>query len=229
VRSDWDRTTGADLVGGTIETLVAGRDSVATIAERVATVVFGGGVVIFPTDTVYGLGCDPMRADSVARVYALKVRDAGKPLTLHVATVAEALEYAGGDRFAAFAIRRLLPGPVTLIVRRPSFIDERVTAGLGTMGLRVPDLDLCSAILERSGPLAATSANRSGSAAFTGESEATGLPAADLMVDAGPTRYLRESTVVDISAGTARLVRQGAMTLTMLEQTLGRIARPLSP
>jgi L-threonylcarbamoyladenylate synthase len=190
--------------------------------------VLGGGLVVFPTDTVYGLGCDPMRSDAIARIYALKARDASKGLTLHVASVAEALEYAGGDLLAVLAIRRLFPGPVTLIVRRPSFIDERMTAGLGTMGLRVPDLPLCSTILERCGPLAATSANPSGSSAFTGEGDRAALPAADLMVDAGPTRYRRESTVVDISAGSPRVIREGAMAITMLEQTLGRIARPHS-
>jgi L-threonylcarbamoyladenylate synthase len=192
----------------------------------VAGVIFEGGVVIFPTDTVYGIGCDPMRPDAIARVYALKVRDAGKPLTLHVGSVAEALEYAGDDRLAALAIKRLFPGPVTLIVRRPSFIDQRMTAGLGTMGLRVPDHRLCSSILNRCGPLAATSANLSGSPAFTGEGERTGLPAADLLIDDGPTTQRAESTVVDISAGVPRVVREGAVTVTMLEQTLGRIARP---
>ena len=80
------------------------------------------------------------------------------------------------------------------------------------MGLRVPDHALCSAILERCGPFAGTSANSSGSPAFTGEGDRTGLPAADAMVDDGPTRYRCESTIVDLSAGEPRVVREGAST-----------------
>jgi L-threonylcarbamoyladenylate synthase len=183
---------------------------------------------VFPTDTVYGIGCDPMQPDSIARVYALKGRDEGKPLSLHVATVAEALEYAGDDPLATLAIRSFLPGPVTLIVRRPPFVNRRMTAGLGTMGLRVPDHPLCSAILERCGPFAGTSANSSGSPAFTGEGDRVGLPAADAMVDDGPTRYRQESTIVDLSAGEPRVVREGVVSVATLERVLGPIGRPAS-
>ena len=195
------------------------------MTERVAEVVFAGGTVIFPTDTVYGIGCDPMQPRALARIYELKGREAGKPLSLHVASVEEALEYAGDDPMVASAIRHLMPGPVTLIVRRPAFIDEQMTSGLGTMGLRVPDDAVCAAILERSGPLAATSANYSGERAFSGAAGRDRLPAADLLVDAGPTPRGRESTVIDLTAGRPRLIREGAISLEMLEQTLGRIDR----
>ena len=195
------------------------------MTKRVAEVVFAGGTVIFPTDTVYGIGCDPMQPRALARIYELKGREAGKPLSLHVASVAEALEYAGDDPLVAIAIRRLMPGPVTLIVRRPAFIDEHMTSGLGTMGLRVPDDAVCSAILGRSGPLAATSANYSGERAFSGAAGRDRLPNADLLVDAGPTPRGLESTVVDLTAGRPVLIREGAISLAMLEQTLGRIDR----
>ncbi len=175
---------------------------------------------------MYGIGCDPARHDAIARIYALKGRDASKALTLHVASVAEALEYVEGDLLAGVAIRRLMPGPITLIVRRPGFVDRFMTSGLGTMGLRVPDHALCSAILERCGPFAGTSANSSGSPAFTGEGDRTGLPAADAMVDDGPTRYRCESTIVDLSAGEPRVVREGAVPVTTLERVLGPMGRP---
>jgi L-threonylcarbamoyladenylate synthase len=196
------------------------------LVDKVASVVYAGGTVIFPTDTVYGIGCDPARHEAIARIYLLKGRDASKALTLHLATVAEALEYTEGDRLAGLAIRRLLPGPVTLIVRRPRFVDRFMTSGLGTMGLRVPDHPVCSAILERCGPFAGTSANSSGSPAFTGEGDRTGLPTADAMVDDGPTRYRCESTILDLSAGEPRVVREGAVPVTTLERVLGPIGRP---
>ncbi len=222
-----DNGFGSKSLGrATIDILTAARGDLQRLVDRVASIVFSGGTVIFPTDTVYGIGCDPVRDDAIGRIYALKERDASKPLTLHLATVAEALEYADGDRLAALAIRRLLPGPVTLIVRRPPYVSRRMTAGLGTMGLRVPDHALCAAILERCGPFAGTSANSSGSPAFTGEGDRSELPAADAMVDDGPTRYRQESTIVDVSAGEPRVVREGVVSVTTLERVLGPIGRP---
>jgi L-threonylcarbamoyladenylate synthase len=181
---------------------------------------------VFPTDTVYGIGCDPMRPASIERIYDLKGRDRTKALSLHVASVAEALEYAGEDPLARLAIEELLPGPVTLIVRRPSFIDETMTAGLPTMGLRVPGHPLCSEVLERCGPLAGTSANRSGFPAFTGEGDPAVLPPADALIDDGPTTYRAESTIVDVSAGEPRLVREGVVAVATLERVLGPLGRP---
>src|SRR5581483_4223170 len=116
-------------------------------------VIFSGGTVIFPTDTVYGIGCDPYNSSAIAKIYASKERPAGKPLSLHLATVNEFLEYLrDAPASVTNAVRRLLPGPVTIIVRRPAFIHEDVTAGLSTLGFRVPDNDLCRHILDRCGP-----------------------------------------------------------------------------
>jgi L-threonylcarbamoyladenylate synthase len=178
---------------------------------------------------VYGLGCDPMRRDAISRIYALKGRAAHKPLSLHLASVGEAVEYAGDEPAVVSAFRRLLPGPVTLIVRRPAFIDEQMTSGFTTMGLRVPDHPLCSAILDRVGPVAGTSANLSGDPDFCGLGGEDRLPPSDLMIDAGPTPLCAPSTIVDLSAGRPRLVREGAMTLAMLEAVLGHIERPYHP
>ena len=198
----------------------AARESVEHVVEEVAAVIFGGGTVIFPTDTVYGIGCDPMRSQSVERIYALKERAREKPLSLHLASAAEVLEYAPDDaRLRAFA-RRFLPGPVTLVIKRPRWIDERVSGGLPSIGMRVPDHALCLALLERCGPLAATSANHSGAAAFIGEGVADALPEADLFVDAGPTPLRAESTVIDLTGENVRLIREGAVPAAAIEQQI---------
>lgn len=197
------------------------------IAERVAEIVAGGGTVIFPTDTVYGIGADPVQPDAVARVFAAKRRPADKPLSLHLASVDEALEYVDDPATAAL-VRRLLPGPVTLIVRRPEFVGEFVTAGLETVGLRVPDHPLLRAILERSGPLAGTSANVSTQPAYTGDGNFAMLPETDLFVDAGPTPRRGESTIIDISGGQPKLVREGVVSVNDLEAIVGPIGRPYS-
>jgi len=197
----------------------------STIADGVAAVVERGGTVIFPTDTVYGIGCDPMQPQAVDAIFALKGRSRTKPLSLHIATVAELLEYTAGNVLAERACESFLPGPLTLVVRRPSFVDARVTAGLETLGLRVPRHDVCRAILERSGPLAATSANISGEPAFTGAGFAVDLPSADLRVDDGPTPLRAESTVIDVSGKAPRLLRMGAIAVTLLEDALGPLER----
>lgn len=198
----------------------------SAIADAVATVVGRGGVVIFPTDTVYGIGCDPVRAESVERIYALKSRPRSKPLALHFASVVEMLEYAPENALAAALAEAFLPGPLTVIVKRPSYVGAFVTAGLPSVGLRVPKHALCQAILERSGPLAATSANVSGEPAFVGKGFARDLPAADLRVDDGPTPLGVESTVVDVSEDETRVVREGAISVGMLERIVGRVVRP---
>jgi L-threonylcarbamoyladenylate synthase len=202
------------------------RSRPGAIADSVAAVVQRGGSVIFPTDTVYGIGCDPLQPDAVDKIFALKGRPRTKPLSLHIATVAELLEYASGNALAARAAEAFLPGSLTLIVRRPSFVDARVTAGSDTLGLRVPKHDVCRAILERCGPLAGTSANLSGEPAFTGIGSALDLPAADVRVDDGPTALRAESTIVDVSGERPRLVRAGAIALSLLEEALGPIERP---
>ncbi|MBD5634261.1 MAG: threonylcarbamoyl-AMP synthase [Candidatus Eremiobacteraeota bacterium] len=196
-----------------------------TVADAVASTVQRGGLVIFPTDTVYGIGCDPARSGSVARIFASKRRALHKPLTLHIGSVEELLEYAPGNALAETLARTFLPGPLTIVVERPSYVGSFVTSGLGTIGLRVPRHALCQAILERTGPLAATSANVSGEPAFIGNGQQSSLPLADLQIDDGPTPLGVESTVIDVSGEYARLVREGAIGRTMLERIVGTIGR----
>jgi L-threonylcarbamoyladenylate synthase len=204
----------------------ARKESHARVIEEAASVVQHGGTVIFPTDTVYGIGCDPYDSSAIARIYGAKVRPPSKPLTLHLATVAEFLEYAHDDHDALAAGRRLFPGPLTIIIPKPAFIDQDVTAGLPTLGFRVPDDPLCSAILERCGPLAATSANLSGAQAYYGAGDWNTLPPADLLVENGPTRYRRESTIIDMTGLQPVVLREGVVSLERLTELLGPVIRP---
>jgi L-threonylcarbamoyladenylate synthase len=183
------------------------------VVEACTREIFAGGTIVFPHDTGYCLGCDPYRSQAVDRVYTAKARPDHKPLTLLVATPSELLEYAPDNPLAILASKRLLPGPVTLIVRRPSFVSSEVTAGHMTVGLRVPDEPLARAILERAGPLAVASVER------------TAETAADLAIENGPTRYDRESTIVDLTGRRARLVREGAVSYEQLAERLGPIER----
>lgn len=206
--------------------LDARQEALSVVVDEVASVIFGGGTVIFPTDTVYGIGCDPCRLEAINTVYDAKKRPAHKPLSLHLATVAEFLEYVPQNTMATLAARRLMPGPVTIVVRRPPFISEEVSAGLATVGFRVPDHRLCSAILERVGPLAATSANTSGERPYYGAGDVNTLPPADLLVENGPTPHSAESSVIDLSGSVPRLLREGVVSLQTLIARLGPVIKP---
>jgi L-threonylcarbamoyladenylate synthase len=197
------------------------------IAQRTALAVRAGGVAIFPTDTVYGIGCDAASEAAVERIFAAKRRPLYKPLSLHFAEVEELLAYATRTPLLERAARAFLPGPLTLIVARPASLGSFVTRGLETVGLRVPKHALCSAILRATGPLAATSANLSGNPAYTGTGLVAGLPDADVVVLDGPTQLRAESTVIDVTGPRPRLVREGAITLAMLGEILGTIEVPV--
>ncbi|HEY1977214.1 MAG TPA: L-threonylcarbamoyladenylate synthase [Candidatus Baltobacteraceae bacterium] len=196
------------------------------MVEEVANVVFAGGTIIFPTDTSYALACDPQRSDAVDRVYTALGRPDQRPLTIHVASVAEFLEYAAGNKLAVLVAKRFLPGPVIVLIRKPRFVSDDLTAGLQTVAFRVPDDELAASLLERCGPLAGVSANPPGGPRYRGDGACDSLPPADLLIQHGPTLYDRESTIVDLTGVHARLLREGVVPEARLAELLGPIERP---
>ncbi len=196
------------------------------IAEEVARTVFSGGTVILPNDTSYLIGCDPYDSEAIDRVYAAMGRPDNRPLTMHVATAQEFLEYAADNPLAIHAAKRLLPAPVILLVRKPAFISDELAAGLHTLAFRVPDEPFARCVLDRCGPIAGTTANPRGGARYLGGSDRSMLPGADLLVEHGPTRYNSESSIVDLSGSHARLLREGAVSERHLTELLGPIERP---
>ena len=196
------------------------------IAEEVAAVVFAGGTVILPNDTSYLIGCDPYDSEAIDRVYAAMGRPDNRPLTMHVATPQEFLEYAVDNALAVTAAKRLLPAPVIVLVRKPGFVSDELAAGLHTLAFRVPDDPLARSVLERCGPIAGTTANPRGGARYGGDADHSMLPSADLLVQHGPTRYDRESSIVDLSGSHARLLREGIISEQRLAELFGPIERP---
>jgi len=196
------------------------------VLEQAARVVFGGGTIVFPNDTSYAIGCDPFDSRAIDRIYAAKGRPDERPLTLHVATPQEFLEYAGDNQLAMLAAKRLLPAPVILRIRKPPFVSDELAAALQTLAIRVPDDPLARAILDRCGPLAATTVNSPGRR-YAGDGDRSWLPEADLLIERGPARYDRESTIVDLTGAHARLVREGALSEEELVELLGPIERPI--
>jgi L-threonylcarbamoyladenylate synthase len=213
----------AGEVGRVIDAAKARLDDVA---DAVAETLSFGGTVILPNDTSYLIGCDPYDSGAIDRVYAAKGRPDNRPLTMHVASVTEFLEYARENPLAVQLAKRLLPGPVIVLIRKPAFISDELAAGLHTLAFRVPDDDFARAVLERCGPIAGTTAVPRGGPPYLGGSERSMLPPADLLVEHGPVRYDVESTIIDLSGAHPRLLREGAVSEQRLAQLLGPIERP---
>lgn len=210
----------------TVNVIDARTEALDFVVEEVAKVIFGGGTVIFPHDTSYGIACDPHRSDAIDTIYSSKGRPDNKPLTLHVATPTEFLENAGSNGLAILTAKRLMPGPITAIVRKPAFYSDELTAGMWSIGFRVPDEPLARELLARCGPLAVSSANASGQPPYRGgDSGVERLPKADLVVQNGPTRYSEESTIVDLTGKQPRLLREGAISALRIEELLGPLER----
>lgn len=179
-----------------------------SILEAAVERIRDGGLVIYPTETVYGLGANALDARAVERVFEVKGRSRSKPVSLAVATVAAIDEYARlTPRERAFC-DRFLPGPVTVLLERRDVVPDVLVAGRDRVGVRVPDHDVARELARRAGPITATSANRSGQpSARRVEEIAPAVREAALVVDGGQTAGT-ESTVVDVSA--AEVVRRGA-------------------
>jgi L-threonylcarbamoyladenylate synthase len=200
--------------------LRAGEEITADAIARAAAVVAAGGVLLYPTDTIYGLGCDALRPGSVRRVYALKERPEEKPMIVLVSGVAMAESLVAEVPAAARAIMRAFwPGPLTLLFPADAARVPWLTGATGKIGLRYPEHAFCRRLMEASGlPLLSTSANRSGEA-YAGDVSALRAlfgSSVDLFVDAGALPASAPSTIVDVSSGVPALVREGAVPASAL-------------
>lgn len=194
---------------------------------RAADIIRAGGIVAFPTETVYGLGADALNPAAVQRIFDAKGRPSFNPLIVHVPDAAAARAVvADWPEAADRAADAFWPGPLTLVLPKRPEVPDSVTAGLPTVAVRVPAHPVALALLGAAGvPVAAPSANR-----FTRISPTTaghvarGLgDAVDLILDGGATPYGIESTVIDLTTDPARILRPGVIGIHELEPVLGRV------
>jgi L-threonylcarbamoyladenylate synthase len=196
-----------------------------------ARLLRAGGLVAFPTETVYGLGADASSAQAIARLYAVKGRPGDHPVIVHFADAASAFEWASEVPKAAQTLAaRFWPGPLTLILKKAANVGDFITGGQDTVGLRVPAHPLARELLSAfGGGLAAPSANRFGRVSPTTAQhvrEDLGDDV-DAVVDGGPCGVGIESTIVDLSRGTPVLLRPGGISPGELEKVLGmKVASP---
>ena len=189
-----------------------------------------GGLVAFPTETVYGLGADAANADALARLYAVKRRPVDHPVIVHIGADTELDHYGTEIRDAARALAaEFWPGPLTLVVRkRPDRIADAATGGRDTVGLRVPSHPLALALLaEFGGGLAAPSANRFGRVSPTTAAHVHADLGADvdLILDGGPCTVGVESTIVDVTGSEPAILRVGGITERDVTRVTGHAAR----
>lgn len=183
--------------------------------SRCREVIASGGVIAYPTDTFYALGADPQNSAAVKRLFAIKGRQKDQPILLLIADPADAERWAAEiTSTAAGLMGRYWPGPLTLVFGAKDGVLPELTAGTGTIGLRVPGSVLARGLIRFIGhALTGTSANRSGRPNVRTAREAVeeigGL--ADLILDGGQTAGGAESTVLDVTAAVPRLIREGAV------------------
>jgi L-threonylcarbamoyladenylate synthase len=195
-----------------------------------AALLSRGGLVAFPTETVYGLGADATRDDAVARIFAAKQRPSFNPLIVHVGNIADADGIAVLSPRALELASAFWPGPLTLVLKRHrgSPISLLVSAGLDTIAIRVPAHPLARRLLAAAGrPVAAPSANRSGRLSPTTaahvRSELGDL--VDVILDGGSCTVGVESTIIDLSGGHPTLLRPGGIALEAIAAIIGPLAK----
>jgi L-threonylcarbamoyladenylate synthase len=194
--------------------------------------LLAGGLVAFPTETVYGLGADACNAEAVARIYAVKGRPADHPLIVHVASMDGLGDWAADvPAYAISLARDFWPGPMTLVVKRSDLAADFVTGGQDTVGVRVPNhpvaLGLLEAFAKAGGKgVAAPSANRFGNVSPTtaqavADELSDYLADGDLILDGGPCDVGVESTIIDCTGDAPKILRPGAVTEEMIEHSTG--------
>lgn len=194
--------------------------------EEAARLLGAGGVVAFPTETVYGLGAIATDPDAVRRIFAVKGRPADNPLIVHVADLDQVSDLTSAfDARARRLADRFWPGPLALVLPRAPAVPDVVTAGLDTVAIRMPDHPVALALLRLTGPLAAPSANRSGRPSPTRAGHVVDDlgDAVELVLDGGPCRVGVESTVVDLSGDAPLVLRPGGITVEELREVLGSV------
>ncbi len=199
-------------------------------AAYCGTVLREGGLVCFPTETVYGLGANAFRADSVRKIFTAKGRPADNPLIVHISDLSmlDLVTDCGGMQRALLEQlgKQFWPGPFTMIASRDSAVPEAVSCGLDTVGIRFPSHPAAQAIIAAAGvPVAAPSANLSGKPSPTEAAHVIEdmMGKVDVIIDGGSCRYGVESTVLDITACPPSVLRPGAVTVEALRGIISEV------
>ncbi len=190
----------------------------AGVADEVLTVLRNGGVLVYPTDTLYGIGVDPANPQAMARLFAAKERPSGQPVSIVVANVDAAKELAAMSARAEELCRQWLPGALTLLLRPTANAPRSIVSEQNTIAIRVPKHPVALFLAKQFGPLTASSANVHGkkppSEAWEAQEQLG--ERVDVYLDAGPCPIGKESTIVDLTSIEPRIIREGAVSAERL-------------
>jgi L-threonylcarbamoyladenylate synthase len=199
-------------------------DDVSRITKHAASVLKQGGLVVFPTETVYGIGANALDPDAASRIYNVKGRPSDNPLIVHIASKEDIGLYADISHPSIQPIiNAFWPGPLTLVLPKKDCIPDAITGGLSTVAIRYPDNVIAQAIIKEAKlPICAPSANKSGTPSSTVfehvYNDLNGL--VDIIIDGGPSLVGLESTVLDLTSEIPVILRPGAITKSMMEAIL---------
>jgi len=206
--------------------------------KSAAQTIKNGGIVAFPTETVYGVGASAFDPDAIIRIYEIKKRPRFDPLIVHISSLADLEELTLGiDKQCATLIEKFWPGPLTLVLNKSSNVPDIVTAGLNTIAVRMPDHKIALELVTESGvPIAAPSANMFGSLSPTAAEHVIKQlgEKVDIIIDGGKTKIGVESTILDMT-GEPTILRPGGVSVEDIEKIIGKVKiltykkRPSSP
>lgn len=191
--------------------------------KEAAAIVNAGGLVVYPTETVYGLGARASNRMAVLKVFAAKKRSLDNPLSVAVKDIKQADEIAYVNTAARKLARAFLPGPLTIVLKKKARLPKELTAGSDKVGIRIPNNDIALKLIELAGPITATSANISGKQSITTAEEAHNQldGVVDFVLDGGPSQIGIESTVVDLSdEERLEFIRDGAVSRDAIKVAL---------
>lgn len=197
------------------------------IIDQAGEIIRKGGLVAFPTETVYGLGADALQSQAAAKIYEAKGRPSDNPLIVHIAKLDALDRIATGISEKVYQLaEKFWPGPLTMILPKTEQVPEATTGGLDTVAIRMPDHPIALALIEASGGyVAAPSANTSGRPSPTKaahvEEDLQG--AIDMIIDGGAVGIGLESTIIDLSGEVPTILRPGAITQEMLSEIIGTV------
>lgn len=209
-----------------MERILLSAENIAASAARAAEVLRAGGVILYPTDTLYGLGADALSDDAVTKIYAIKGREEGKPIHAILSGLDMAAQFAELTGTVHVLEERLPQGQATFILKKKSGFDTGIMKGIETFGFRIPANEFCIRLVQEfEKPITATSANVSGQkpernveailqqlsiSPYSSVLQKTAI-GIDLVIDAGELPQRAASTVINLSGGTAVIVREGAI------------------
>lgn len=195
-----------------------------SLDQKYIKAIKSGGIVAFPTETVYGLGADARNPEAISKVFAIKGRPSDNPLIVHISDTEQIEHFASViPESAQLLIDEFWPGPLTLVFKKRPEVLDKVTAGLDTVGIRMPANNLALELIASTTPLVAPSANKSGAPSPTKASHVKAdFGESILVIDGGSTQLGLESTVLDISGDKPLILRPGVIGKNQLEKVLGQ-------